>query len=60
MNNQRGRPPKKDSKTDQYRLRLNSEERAMLEYLSEKLETDMSDILRRGLKIQYNMAQFSD
>lgn len=55
----RGRPPKEDSKADQYRLRLNKEDRSMLEHLSVESGMSMSEILRRGLRIQYNMARFS-
>ncbi len=55
----RGRPPKTDSKTDQFRVRLDAEERAMMEHLSVESGMSMSEILRRGLRIQYNMARFS-
>lgn len=55
----RGRPPKSDSKTDQFRVRLDAEERAMMEHLSVESGISMSEILRRGLRIQYNMARFS-
>lgn len=55
----RGRPPKADSKTDQFRVRLDAEERAMMRHLSVESGMSMSEILRRGLRIQYNMARFS-
>ena len=56
----RGRPLKEDPKSERFLLRLDSEDRAMLEHLSAESGMNMSDILRRGLKIQYNMARFSD
>lgn len=58
MAKKRGRPPKTEPRTEQYRLRLDKEERAMLERLSMEYNLSMSEILRRGLQIQYNMAQF--
>ncbi|WP_130436408.1 plasmid mobilization protein [Cuneatibacter caecimuris] len=60
MDKKRGRPPKNDTKTDQYRLRLNDEERTMLEHLAEESGVSMSEILIRGLRMQYNLAKFSD
>ena len=45
----------KDSRNDQYRLRLNEEERAMLDTLSVETGENRSDILRRALKAEYNL-----
>lgn len=55
----RGRPRKENSKTDQFRVRLDAEDRAMMEHLSVESGMSMSEILRRGLRIQYDMARFS-
>ena len=54
----RGRPADKESRHDQYRLRLSEKERSMLNYISEKERMTASDVLRKGILIQYNLAKF--
>lgn len=51
----RGRPKKNNSRTLGYRLRMDDEEAAMLDYLSEKLRLSKADVIRKGLKILYNL-----
>lgn len=49
----RGRPVKEDAKRDGYRLRLNEEERDMLDILKIKTGRSISEILRKGIELQY-------
>lgn len=54
----RGRPASDESRHDQYKLRLSEKERRMLNYISEKEHMPISDVLRKGILIQYNLAKF--
>lgn len=49
-----GRPPLKDARKRQYRLRLNDEEYEKILYLMDAQNSKISDILRKGIDIQYN------
>ena len=49
----RGRPPKENVKSFQYNVRLDSEDRMMLENLSKETEMRVSEIVRKGIRIQY-------
>lgn len=60
MTESRGRPPIKSPRNDGYRLRLNAEEREMLNYLADETGLNASEILRSGIKIQYNIQKFAD
>jgi predicted DNA-binding protein len=55
--NKRGRPRKIDGeqKDRQYRLRLSEEEECNLEKLSYEYGISKAEILRRGLRMQYNL-----
>lgn len=52
----RGRPKKEVAKNDQYRLRMSAEERLMLNELTIETGLPISEILRKALKIYYNMS----
>jgi predicted transcriptional regulator len=49
----RGRPKKEVTKDHIIGVRLNSEEKKILDNLCEKLETDPSDIIRRSIEMLY-------
>lgn len=53
----RGRPEKEDAYDKQYRLRMNSEEEHMLNYLAFNTGLSKAEILRKGLKYLYNMRE---
>ena len=54
-----GRPPKVDSRKRKYQLRMTQEEYEKLEYLSIQKGKTMSDILREGIEMIYNLERFS-
>ena len=53
MNKRRGRPPKNDKRDDSYRLRLNVEERQMLEQISDQTEQPIATVIRKALLAYY-------
>lgn len=52
---QKGRPKTENPRNNWYNLRLNDEETAYLEYISNKTYAKKSDILRKSLKMYYNL-----
>lgn len=60
MAERRGRPVYGKAKDDQYRLRMDSEERAMLEYLAEIDGISKSEVVRRSLRMYYNLKKYAD
>ena len=56
----RGRPKLDDSRTHQYRVRLNDEEREMLEYASKKTGKPKSRIFRDALVCYCNAVRLND
>ena len=46
----RGRPPVDDPRTNQFRIRMNDEEKALLDEASEITGWSTSDILREGVR----------
>lgn len=48
-----GRPPSENAKDNQYRIRLNDDERAKLEYCSKELNKTKADIIREGIEETY-------
>lgn len=60
MARRRGRPVYGKAKDDQFRLRMDSEEREILEYLSEKDMVSKSEIIRKSLRMYYNLKKYSD
>lgn len=55
MNKRRGRPPKNDKRDDSYRLRLNAEERQILEQISEQTEQPISTVIRNAVLSYYEV-----
>lgn len=53
----RGRPPKNNKRDDSYRIRLNAEERQMLEQISEWSGLTKADVIRTSLFAYYNIAK---
>lgn len=58
--NKRGRPCNKDSRDNQYRLRMSDEEVEMLNDLSAKMHKTKAEILREALKMYHNLTIFQD
>lgn len=56
----RGRPKKNNSRTLGYRLRMDDEEATMLSFLSGKLSLSKAEVLRKGLKILYNLEKYKN
>lgn len=54
----RGRPVVGSAKTHQYRLRLSADDVHMLEFIHNKTGKNKAEILRNGIRMQYNLAQF--
>lgn len=53
----RGRPAKSNKRDDSYRIRLNAEERRMLEQISEWSGLTKADVIRTSLFAYYNIAK---
>ena len=60
LNKKRGRPPKEGSKHNRIFTRIGEKDGAMLEYLVSRTGLSMSDIIRNGIRIQYNMQKHKD
>ena len=56
----RGRPKLEDSRSNQYRVRLNDEENRRLDYVSKRLDKPKSEILRLALSEYYNHIRLSE
>lgn len=56
----RGRPKKDDSRSQQYRVRLNDTEDAMLDHVSRSTGLPKSEIFRRAIKDYYSKVQLSE
>ena len=56
----KGRPKKQNRKNHVYTLRLDDEEKGYLDYIGDKTGTKKSDILRKALKICYNLEKYKD
>lgn len=48
-----GRPPSKDPKRNDIRIRLTDSEREKLDFCSEKTGMSKSDIIRKGIDLVY-------
>lgn len=55
MNKRRGRPPKDDKRDNSYRLRLNAEERQMLEQISKQTEQPIATVIRKAVLTYYDV-----
>lgn len=60
MNKRRGRPPKNDKRDDSYRLRLNAEERQILEQISEQTEQPISTVIRNAVLSYYEVINLKE
>ena len=60
MNKRRGRPPKNDKRDDSYRLRLNAEERQILEQISEQTEQPISTVIRNAVLSYYEVINLQE
>lgn len=55
-----GRPRRDGSKTGRVELRISTEEEQMLNDLSELTGKSKSDIIRKGIKISYNLEKYNE
>lgn len=53
MSSKKGRPPKEDSRDNQYRIRLTDEELRKLDFCCEKTGLSKADVIRRGIEAVY-------
>lgn len=60
MNKRRGRPPKDDKRDNSYRLRLNAEERQMLEQISEQTEQPIATVIRKAVLAYYEVINLEE
>ena len=60
MNKRRGRPPKNDKRDNSYRLRLNAEERQMLEQISEQTEQPIATVIRKAVLAYYETVNMNE
>lgn len=60
MNKRRGRPPKNDKRDNSYRLRLNAEERQMLEQISEQTEQPIATVIRKAVLTYYEVINLEE
>ena len=60
MNKKRGRPPKNDKRDNSYRLRLNAEERQMLEQISEHTEQPIATVIRKAVLAYYETVNMKE
>ena len=60
MNKRRGRPPKNDKRDNSYRLRLNAEERQMLEQISEQTEQPIATVIRKAVLVYYDTIRMKE
>lgn len=60
MNKRRGRPPKNDKRDNSYRLRLNAEERQMLEQISEQTEQPIATVIRKAVLAYYEAVNMKE
>ena len=55
MPKKRGRPMKEYSKIDRVTIRMGRNEKDMLAYLTKKTGISVSDIVRNGIRMTYNL-----
>ena len=60
MNKRRGRPPKNEKRDNSYRLRLNAEERKMLEQISEQTEQPIATVIRKAVLAYYEAVNIKE
>lgn len=59
-NKRHGRPPKNNKRDNSYRLRLNAEERQMLEQISEQTEQPIATVIRKAVLAYYEVINLKD
>lgn len=60
MTKRRGRPPKNEKRDNSYRLRLNAEERQMLEQISEQTEQPIATVIRKAVLAYYKTVNMKE
>ena len=60
MIKRRGRPPKNDKRDNSYRLRLNAQERQMLEQISEQTEQPIATVIRKAVLAYYETVNMKE
>ena len=60
MTKRRGRQTKNDKRDTSYRLRLNAEERQMLEQISEQTEQPIATVIRKAVLAYYAAVNIKD
>ena len=60
MNKRRGRPPKNDKRDNSYMIRLNAEERQMLEQISYQTELPISKVIRIAVLAYYETVNIKE
>ena len=60
MTKRRGRPPKNEKRDDSYRLRLNAEERQMLEQISKQTEQPIATVIRKAVLAYYETVNMKE
>ena len=60
MNKRRGRPPKNDKRDNSYRIRLNAEERQMLEQISYQTEQPIATVIRKAVLAYYEAVNIKE
>lgn len=55
-----GRPRRDGSKTGRVELRISTDEKQMLNDLSELTGESKSDIIRKGIRISYNLEKYNE
>ena len=60
MKKRRGRPPKNDKRDNSYRLRLNAEERQILEQISKQTEQPISTAIRNAVLSYYEVINLKE
>lgn len=60
MNKRRGRPPKNDKRDIFYKIRLNAEERQMLEQISEQTGQPIATVIRKAIFAYYDVVTMEE
>lgn len=58
MGGKRGRPKKEESKKERIIIRIDDEEKDMLDYLSEMTGMSKSEVVRKGMRMVYNLEKY--
>ena len=58
MGGRRGRPKKEETKKELLIVRIDDDEKDMIEYLSEMSGMSKSEIVRKGMRMLYNLEKY--